>query len=211
MRIIVKGYRVGMMPTNFYYMHLEGSQDAVVFDPADSGKELADVLQQEGLTIRAIFLTHAHFDHIFGVKAMKEATGAPVYAYEGEKGLCGSSQLNQSAMVGRPCTVEPDVWLKDGELTELCGIRLKTLATPGHTEGSCCFYAEDEEGGHFLISGDTLFEESVGRTDLPTGSFSDLARSIREVLFGLPDDTLVFPGHMGETTIGHEKQFNYMV
>ncbi|MBO5503124.1 MAG: MBL fold metallo-hydrolase [Lachnospiraceae bacterium] len=200
-----------MMPTNFYYMHLEGSQDAIVFDPADSGKELADVLQQEGLTIRAIFLTHAHFDHIFGVKAMKEATGAPVYAYEGEKGLCGSSQLNQSAMVGRPCTVEPDVWLKDGEVTELCGIRLKTLATPGHTEGSCCFYAEDEEGGHFLISGDTLFEESVGRTDLPTGSFSDLARSIREVLFGLPDDTLVFPGHMGETTIGHEKQFNYMV
>ena len=200
-----------MMPTNFYYMHLEGSQDAVVFDPADSGKELADVLQQEGLTIRAIFLTHAHFDHIFGVKAMKEATGAPVYAYEGEKGLCGSSQLNQSAMIGRPCTVEPDVWLKDGEVTELCGIRLKTLATPGHTEGSCCFYAEDEEGGHFLISGDTLFEESVGRTDLPTGSFSDLARSIREVLFGLPDDTLVFPGHMGETTIGHEKQFNYMV
>lgn len=211
MRIIVKGYRVGMMPTNFYYMHLEGSQDAVVYDPADSGKELADVLQQEGLTIRAIFLTHAHFDHIFGVKAMKEATGAPVYAYEGEKGLCGSSQLNQSAMIGRPCTVEPDVWLKDGEVTELCGIRLKTLATPGHTEGSCCFYAEDEEGGHFLISGDTLFEESVGRTDLPTGSFSDLARSIREVLFGLPDDTLVFPGHMGETTIGHEKQFNYMV
>ena len=211
MRIIVKGYRVGMMPTNFYYMHLEGSQDAVVFDPADSGKELADVLQQEGLTIRAIFLTHAHLDHIFGVKAMKEATGAPVYAYEGEKGLCGSSQLNQSAMIGRPCTVEPDVWLKDGEVTELCGIRLKTLATPGHTEGSCCFYAEDEEGGHFLISGDTLFEESVGRTDLPTGSFSDLARSIREVLFGLPDDTLVFPGHMGETTIGHEKQFNYMV
>ena len=211
MRIIVKGYRVGMMPTNFYYMHLEGSQDAVVFDPADSGKELADVLQQEGLTIRAIFLTHAHFDHIFGVKAMKEATGAPVYAYEGEKGLCGSSQLNQSAMIGRPCTVEPDVWLKDGEVTELCGIRLKTLATPGHTEGSCCFYAEDEEGGHFLISGDTLFEESVGRTDLPTGSFSDLARSIREVLFGLPDDTLVSPGHMGETTIGHEKQFNYMV
>ena len=211
MRIIVKGYRVGMMPTNFYYMHLEGSQDAVVFDPADSGKELADVLQQEGLTIRAIFLTHAHFDHIFGVKAMKEATGAPVYAYEGEKGLCGSSQLNQSAMIGRPCTVEPDVWLKDGEVTELCGIRLKTLATPGHTEGSCCFYAEDEEGGHFLISGDTLFEESVGRTDLPTGSFSDLDRSIRAVLFGLPDDTLVFPGHMGETTIGHEKQFNYMV
>ena len=211
MRIIVKGYRVGMMPTNFYYMHLEGSQDAVVFDPADSGKELADVLQQEGLTIRAIFLTHAHFDHIFGVKAMKEATGAPVYAYEGEKGLCRSSQLNQSAMIGRPCTVEPDVWLKDGEVTELCGIRLKTLATPGHTEGSCCFYAEDEEGGHFLISGDTLFEESVGRTDLPTGSFSDLTRSIREVLFGLPDDTLVFPGHMGETTIGHEKQFNYMV
>ena len=211
MRIIVKGYRVGMMPTNFYYMHLEGSQDAIVFDPADSGKELADVLQQEGLTIRAIFLTHAHFDHIFGVKAMKEATGAPVYAYEGEKGLCGSSQLNQSAMIGRPCTVEPDVWLRDGEVTELCGIRLKTLATPGHTEGSCCFYAEDEEGGHFLISGDTLFEESVGRTDLPTGSFSDLARSIREVLFRLPDDTLVFPGHMGETTIGHEKQFNYMV
>lgn len=211
MRIIVKGYRVGMMPTNFYYMHLEGSQDAIVFDPADSGKELADVLQQEGLTIRAIFLTHAHFDHIFGVKAMKEATGAPVYAYEGEKGLCGSSQLNQSAMIGRPCTVEPDVWLKDGEVTELCGIRLKTLATPGHTEGSCCFYAEDEEGGHYLISGDTLFEESVGRTDLPTGSFSDLARSIREVLFKLPDDTLVFPGHMGETTIGHEKQFNYMV
>ena len=211
MKIIVKGYRVGMLPTNFYYMHLEGSADAVVFDPADSGKELADILKREGLTIRAIFLTHAHFDHILGVNAMKEATGAPLYAYEGEKALCGSAELNQSALLGQSCTVKPDFWLKDGEETELCGIRLKTFATPGHTEGSCCFYTEDDEGGHYLISGDTLFEESVGRTDLPTGSYSDLVRSIREVLFALPDDTMVFPGHMGGTTIGHEKQYNYMV
>lgn len=212
-KILVGCYVVGMIQTNFYYLHREGESEAIVFDPADFGKEIYKELSGQGLAIKAIFLTHGHFDHIMGVKALKESSGARVYASELEKYVLTDPELNTSAGYGRPCTITPDRFLKDGESVTEAGITLRMISTPGHTEGSCCYYIEGSEAGGdpILISGDTLFEESVGRTDLPTGDTQDLVESIRTKLYVLPDNTQVFCGHGGNTTIGHEKRCNYFV
>ena len=131
---------LGMYMTNCYFVYKEGSSDVVVFDPADSGEYLVDKLSENGFNVGAIMLTHGHADHIMGVKAVKEKTGAPVYAYKAEEILLNSPNLNLSLQIfGRGVTLTPDVFLEDGEEIELCGIKIKTLFTPGHTEGSCCF------------------------------------------------------------------------
>ena len=212
-KIILGCYVVGMVQTNFYFLHREGETDTIVFDPADYGKEIYEELAKQGLEVKAIFLTHGHFDHIMGVKALKEACGAPVYASALERDLLEDPDLNTSSGFGRSCRVTPDHLLIDGESVTAAGITLKMLSTPGHTEGSCCYYMDGNEtgGDPILISGDTLFEESVGRTDLPTGDMHDLVDSIRTKLYVLPDNTQVFCGHGGNTTIGHEKKFNYFV
>lgn len=206
--IKVNCFVVGMVQTNFYFLYREGSTETVVFDPADLGDRLYEELEKRGLQVKAILLTHAHFDHILGLEALRKKTGAPVYACIHEKRLCESPDLNQSASIRRPCTVEPDHYLEDGEMVTVAGITMQTIFTPGHTEGSCAYYIEDE---HILISGDTLFEGSIGRSDLPTGDGPTLAESIRTRLYTLPDDTTVFSGHGAETTIGYEKKHNWFV
>ena len=210
-KIRIGCYVVGMVQTNFYFLHLEGEKETIVFDPADYGKEIYDELTRQGLEIKAIFLTHGHFDHIMGVKALKEACGAPVYASALEKDLLTDPYLNTSAQYGRSCVVEPDHWLVDGETVTAAGITLRMISTPGHTEGSCCYYIEETGGDPILLSGDTLFENSVGRTDLPTGDMHDIVESIRTKLYKLPDNTQVYTGHGGSTTIEHEKKYNYFV
>ena len=204
----VNCFVVGMVQTNCYFLYREGSKETVVFDPADMGARLYDELVKRGLEVKAIMLTHAHFDHILGLDALKEKTGAPVYVCIHEKRRCESPQLNQSASIGRPCTVSPDHYLDDGQEVTVAGITMRTIFTPGHTEGSCAYYIED---GHILISGDTLFEGSIGRSDLPTGDQETLFESIRTKLYKLPDDTAVFSGHGNETTIGYEKKHNLFV
>lgn len=196
---------LGMCQTNCYFVYEEGKEEAIVFDPADRGEYIYDGLLNNGFRVAAICLTHGHFDHIWGVEKLKELSGAKVYACEAEKDVCESSSLNVSRSAGRACSILPDVLLKDGDKVEEAGITCQLIATPGHTKGSCCYYFE--EAG-LLISGDTLFQESVGRTDLPTGSMSTLVRSIREKLMVLPEDTKVYPGHGEMTTIAYEKQYN---
>ena len=144
------------------------------------------------------------------VKALKEACGAPVYASALERDLLEDPQLNGSADVGRPCSVTADRYLIDGEKVTAAGMTMRVISTPGHTEGGCCYYFDaDETGGApILISGDTLFEGSVGRTDLPTGDMQDLVESIRTKLYVLPDETEVYCGHGGSTSIGYEKKYN---
>lgn len=203
---------MGVCQTNCYFLYREGSFDAVFVDPADQGGAIYDALSERGFKVAAILLTHGHFDHIWGVRELKEKSGAKLYAYEGERELCGDSGLNVSKQVGRPCTVagDVDVWLKDGEEVTAAGMICSVIATPGHTQGSCCYYFKAEKPGEsgFLISGDTLFQESVGRTDFPTGSMGQIVRSIQDKLFTLPDETKVYPGHGESTTIGYEKQYN---
>lgn len=196
---------MGVCQTNCYFIYEEGKSEVLFFDPADHGDYIYEALKEKGFSVAAILLTHGHFDHIWGVSRLKEMSGAKVYAYEGEKKLCGDAGLNVSSQAGRSCSIVPDVLLKDGEKFEVAGIKGKVIATPGHTEGSCCYYFEKDK---ILLSGDTLFQESVGRTDFPTGSMSRLIRSIREKLMTLEDDVKVYPGHGASTTIGYERKNN---
>ncbi len=196
---------LGMVQTNCYFLYQEEADEVIVIDPADQGEVIYQKLTEAGFVISAILLTHGHFDHILGVKALKKLANVSVYAYEDEKELCENEEMNVSAEIGRPTRISPDIFFKDGEEHTIAGITFRVIATPGHTKGSCCFYME--EAG-FLISGDTLFEEGVGRTDLPTGNMGKLVRSIKDKLAILPENVIVYPGHGAETTIGHEVAYN---
>jgi len=201
--------------TNCYFLYREGGQEAIVVDPADQGAGIYAALRKNGFRVAGILLTHGHFDHIWGLDGLRDAVNAAaeadglepvkVYACEAERELLKSAELNVSEQAGRACTAYADVYVKDGEEITLAGMSCRMIATPGHTAGSCCYYFA--EAG-ILVSGDTLFEESVGRTDFPTGSMGTLVRSIKEKLFTLPEDTRVYPGHGDSTTIGHEKENN---
>lgn len=225
---------LGMCQTNCYFVYRTGSPEAIVIDPADNGDKIAAALERNGFKVAGILLTHGHFDHIWGVEALVEAvntktqesadaengmsgagqgvsdagqTGAriKVYAGEAEREVLSDPRKNVSKSMQRPTTLEADVYVKDGEDITIAGITCKVISTPGHTAGGTCYYFE--EGG-FVVSGDTLFAESVGRTDFPTGSMGTLVRSIREKLFVLPEETVAYPGHGDSTTIGHEKKYN---
>ena len=205
---------LGVCQTNCYFLYREGGGECIVVDPADQGVNIFRALQKNGFRVAGILLTHGHFDHIWGLDALRDAANAAAdedaepakaYAYEAERVLLQDADKNVSRQAGRPCTTYADVYVKDGQEITIAGMTCKVIATPGHTAGGCCYYFE--EAG-FLLSGDTLFAESVGRTDFPTGSMSTLVRSVRERLFVLPDDTKVYPGHGESTTIGHEKEYN---
>lgn len=199
---------IGSYQTNCYFLFREETKKAIVIDPADNGKLIYDKLTQNGYSVEAILLTHGHFDHIWGSNELRELSGAKIYALDKEQTLCEDVSNNLSAMVGRAYTVVPDEYVTDGAELEFDNIKLRVIATPGHTIGSCCYYCEK---AGILISGDTLFQESTGRTDFPTGSMSSIVRSIREKLFILPDETKVYPGHGDSTTIGYEKKYNPFV
>lgn len=196
---------MGSCATNCYFVYREGEKQVLFFDPADQGETLYQALSGKGFEIAAILLTHGHFDHIWGAQKLRGLSGAKIYAYEGEEKLLLDAEMNVSEMAGRACTVKANEFFKDGEERTMAGMTFRVIATPGHTSGSCCYYFE--EAG-MLISGDTLFQESVGRTDFPTGSSSEIVRSIKEKLFTLPDKVKVYPGHGETTTIEYEKMYN---
>ena len=196
---------IGIYSTNCYLLYYDESKECIVIDPADAGDQIYETLTKKGFSIQAIFLTHGHFDHIWGAKALQQSSGAKIYALLDEKELCEDARLNVSEGAGRAYTLTPDIYVTDGEEIKVSGITCKVIATPGHTKGSCCYYFED---AGILVCGDTVFLESVGRTDLPTGSNSQLIRSIREKIFTLPDGVLLYPGHGDSTTVEHEKQYN---
>jgi len=191
--------------TNCYFVYHEGKNECIVFDPADRGDYIYNALTEKGFKVKAILLTHGHFDHIWGCSKLRALTSAPVYALDEEKDLLESSRLNCSEMAGRGCSVKANTFVHDLDVLEIEGFKIQVLATPGHTKGSACYYFIDDET---LISGDTLFEESIGRTDLATGSMSALVHSIEEKLEPLGDEVKVYPGHGNQTTIGHEKKYN---
>ena len=196
---------LGSCATNCYFLYENGKEDVLVIDPADRGEFLYEKLTEQGFKVAAILLTHGHFDHILGAEKLRSLSGAKIYALSEEFALCKDSVNNLSGWSGAPYTLSPDEALIDVQKLTIAGIPFQVLATPGHTVGSCCFYFE--EAG-FLVCGDTIFEESVGRTDFPTVSSSTFIQSVKEKIFTLPDSVKLYPGHGGSTTIEHEKKYN---
>ena len=200
--LMIIGLSVGMMPTNCYLVWDNISKEAVVIDPADEAKRIKAWIEKEGLDLKAILLTHGHFDHIYAVDEIREAYGVDVYAHEKEQEILINKDMNCSPMIRRLIETKADVLVKDGEELQFGCLKLKVIHTPGHTHGSVCYYFYEND---VLFSGDTMFCRSVGRDDLPTGNFSDLRNSMRKLLL-LPEEIIVFPGHRGPTTIGGEKK-----
>lgn len=203
----IKTCVLGAVSTNCYLVYNDRTREAVIVDPAANGPYILNKCRELGITPVGMFLTHGHFDHILAVPDLKRSFGSmKVYALAEEGPLLEDPRQNLTySFQGNQISLRPDVELHDGEELELLGFRWKVLSTPGHTAGSACYYLPDEE---VLLSGDTLFQESYGRTDLPTGSSRQMVKSILEVLFELPDGVMVYPGHGDPTTMEHEKQRN---
>ncbi len=202
--IIICVFPVGIVETNCYivYDKAAGNGKCVIIDPGDEAQKICEKFETEGLQPEAVLLTHGHFDHIWAVAGLKEKyPDIKIYASKDEEELLRDPELNASALIRHPMTVEADVLLDDGEVFETAGLSFKNIATPGHTVGSTSFLLENAQK---LFCGDTLFENGVGRTDLPTGDRDVLKKSI-EKLVKLPDETVCLPGHGRPTTIGREK------
>ena len=202
-QIEIKSMTLGMVATNCYLIINKENKEELLVDPADNALRISNVIEENGCTLKAILLTHGHFDHIMALNDLKKRYNVPVYAHEEEEDVLKQSSLNLSGSIGQIYTTQADVYVKDGEHLKLAGLDVIVLYTPGHTKGGVCYYFPEEK---VLMSGDTLFHCSIGRTDFPTGSMSQLVRSVKEQLYVLPDDVQVYPGHDSVTSIGYEKQ-----
>ena len=198
-------YACGPIGANMIFAAADGSNHVAVIDPSDADLALR-VLKEHDWTLSDILVTHRHFDHLLGVAALKKETGATICISELDaKGLT-STLVSLSMMERISITpVEPDVLLHEGDTFNAAGLQFRVLATPGHTEGGVTFVCDAERS---VFCGDTLFHMSFGRYDLPSGNLDALVRSITEVLFALPDDYKVYPGHEEPTTIGFERLHN---
>lgn len=196
---------VGPVYTNCYIVNKEGSASCLVVDPGDEGEKIASYIKKKNLSCEGILLTHGHFDHITGVSELISLVGGKVYACEKERELLMDPHLNASALTGREVALEPEILLRDGQHFETAGLAFRVIHTPGHTKGGCCYYSEEEK---ILFSGDTIFMESIGRTDLPTGNGRELLDSVRNKVLALPDDVKIYPGHGPETNVAYEAANN---
>lgn len=187
--------------TNCFIVYNDETKEAIIIDPASSPERVVDKIVSFGCIPKAILLTHGHGDHIGAVEELKNKYKIKVYVHKDEKETLENPEINLSYMMGENISFSPDILLEDGETINIAGFKIKVIHTPGHTKGSCCYLFE-EYG--VLFSGDTLFYGSYGRTDFPTGSQSQLMRSIKEKLLILDPTTVVYSGHGSETTIGDE-------
>lgn len=195
---------VGNLGTNCYIAYCENTKKAVVIDPGGGIDRIASILNREGLKLEAIINTHGHADHVLGNVKLKEMTGAPLWIHGDDAEMLGSGSRNLSAFIGASTSCgKADRLLKDGDILSIGDFELKVLHTPGHTPGGISLLAEKE-----VFVGDTLFAESIGRTDFPGGSYSQLIDSIKSRLMALDDETKVYPGHGPATTIGWERRQN---
>lgn len=201
----VERFVIGMIGTNCYLVSNTETKECVIVDPAVYSEELAAYIRREELSVQAILLTHGHFDHIMGIDGFLKEYDVPVYAHREEAVLLNDADYNASSDYGRAYTYSGASYVEDGQILNLAGMQFQVIHTPGHTIGGCCYYAEAEK---ILFSGDTLFQMSVGRSDFPTGNGRQLIGSIQKKLMVLPEETVVYPGHMEQTTIGDEKRRN---
>lgn len=205
----IKTFECNMFAQNTYLVH--NSTNAVLFDAgfyeSYEFAELQEYLNGNNLTLDSIYLTHAHLDHVFGLDTIRNQYSISVYGHKLEDPVLISAHViaNNYGIGGMLPQNLPDFYLVDNQEIDILNEKVKVLFTPGHSPGSICFYFEEES---FVISGDVLFQNSIGRTDLPGGSHEALIKSINEKLFPLPNNTKVYSGHGNPTTIEVEKKFN---
>jgi len=206
--MIIKNFYTGPLAVNCYIATDEKTKKTFMVDSGGHNKDMVNYIKNNDLSLEYIILTHGHGDHMGGVPDMlKEFPGVKLIACIHDKELLEDARLNMSTMVyGYPVAFSADQYVSDGETLKVGELELKFLHTPGHSPGGMCIVTDD-----VVFSGDTLFEQSIGRTDFPGSSYQAIVKSIHEKLFVLPDDTTVLPGHMGPTTIGFEKENNPFV
>ena len=191
---------------NCYIAVNEKINKSIIIDPGSGSEKIKDAVAKTGATPEAVLLTHGHFDHAGSANEIASFYGVQIYAYEGERETLENPAINLSGdMFGDTVKYHADIYLKDDEEIDIAGLRIRCLFTPGHTPGGCCFYFPDEG---IVFTGDTLFCGSVGRTDFPGGSMSQLVNAVRTKLMVLPDDTICYPGHDTATTIENERIYN---
>ncbi len=202
-------FPVGMLQCNCSIFGDEQTREAIVIDPGADVSKIVEILERHALKVKAIVITHAHFDHIGGAEKLRALTGAPVWMNGSDEMIAKSLPL-QCALFGVPQAKNPgiDFKAKEGDVLTVGNAAFQVLHTPGHTPGSVGLYVPSEG---MLVAGDTLFFESIGRTDLPGGSGKKIIQSIHEKIFTLPEETIVLPGHGRNTTVAHEKRFNPFV
>jgi hydroxyacylglutathione hydrolase len=215
--MIFETFAVGPLQCNCIIVGCNQTREALVIDPGDEVDHILKMLQQHGLHVNGILHTHAHFDHVGATKPLKDATGATVYLHPEDEFLYQNLAL-QGSMFGlqAPESTKIEQWFKEGDVVEAGNVVAHVIHTPGHSPGSVSFHLpaftkpskEQPEMIGKLLSGDTLFAGSIGRTDLWGGSYEQIIQSIRTRLLVLPDETEVYPGHGPPTTIGQEKRSN---
>jgi hydroxyacylglutathione hydrolase len=198
--------RVGMLQCNCSIFGDEQSREAIVVDPGDDIASITEVLDRHGLTVKAIVITHAHIDHIGGAAKLKALTGAPVYMNQNDSELYAHLDTQASWLgIATPTRTEIDSEVREGDQLALGNAEFHILHTPGHTQGSISIWIPAENK---LVAGDTLFRDSIGRTDLPGGDGRQILKSIHSKLLSPPETAVVIPGHGPNTTIGREKERN---
>ncbi|MDQ7793089.1 MAG: MBL fold metallo-hydrolase [bacterium] len=204
--MFLTGFAVGPFAANCYLLGCEKTRRLAVIDPGGDARRILETVDRSSFTVSSILNTHGHIDHVAANEEIRKATGAPILIATPDAPMLASPARQLAGMLLKGVAgVTADRLLEDGESIEVGELKLKVLLTPGHTPGSACFLLKGEG---LVFSGDTLFEESVGRTDLPGGSWADMIASIREKLLVLDDKVRVLPGHGPETTIGHERRAN---
>lgn len=202
--MIFQGFAVGSYYSNCYIVGSEETREAAIIDPGADFNKIDSIIKELNVTPKMIILTHYHGDHIGAVLDIVEQYNTKVYIHKDDAEVLKDSSINFSKqIIGRSISINPDVLLNDGDVLELGELKLEIIHTPGHTKGGICIKV-----GNIMMTGDTLFNKSIGRTDLPGGSYEELINSVKEKIFVFDEDITIYPGHNSPSTIKSEKLSN---